>query len=66
MDRVSGRVKFARFAVSELWYVCEDGFEFPIPLSDTVGAVFESEDKGVFFMRWIRPHMAMIDKAKAE
>lgn len=65
-QRVSGVVKFVRFAHQELWYVCEDGFEFPIPLSDTDGAEFKAEDKGMFFMRWIRKHIALIDAAKTE
>lgn len=64
--RVSGVVKFVRMSHQELWYVCEDGFEFPIPLSDTDGAEFKAEDKGMFFMRWIRKHIAMLEAAKAE
>ena len=69
-ERVSGQVKFSRFvnveAKKELWYVCDDGFEFPIPLSDTEGAEFKSSDKGMFFMRWIRKHMSLIESAKTE
>lgn len=65
-ERVSGVVKFVRLADSELWYVCEDGFEFAIPLSDTAGATFQAEDKGMFFMRWIKKHMTMLDAAKSE
>jgi len=65
-NRVGGVVKFVRLADSELWYVCEDGFEFAIPLEDTKGATFKAEDKGMFFMRWIRKHMAMLETAKAE
>lgn len=65
-NRVGSPVRFARFQDSELWYVCADGFEFPIPLSDTAGATFMPEDKGMFFMRWISKHMKMIDAAKME
>ena len=64
-DRVSGVVKFVRFADSELWYVCEDGFEFPIPREDTVGATFRAEDKGMLFMRWIKKQMTMLEEAKS-
>lgn len=67
-ERVSGKVKFVSFtnteSKQELTYVCEDGFEFTVPLSDTVGAEFKFEDKGMFFMRWIRKHMALIEEAK--
>jgi len=69
-QRVSGVVRFVRFnnteKKQELVYVCEDGFEFPIPMVDTEGAEFKAEDKGMFFMRWIRKHMAVIETAKAE
>ena len=69
-QRVSGVVRFVRFSNTEgkreLLYVCEDGFEFPVPMVDTKGAEFKAEDKGLFFMRWIRKHMAMIEAAKAE
>lgn len=64
-ERVAGTVKFVRLANSELWYVCEDGFEFAVPLTDTAGAEFKAEDKGLYFMRWIRKHMAMLDEARA-
>lgn len=66
MTRVSGKVNFLKFVNRELWYVCDDGFEYPIPLEDTDGAEFEPSDKGLFHMRWIRKHMEVIDKAKAE
>jgi hypothetical protein len=65
-ERVSGFVSFSKMVNQELWYVCDDGFEFAIPLSDTEGAEFKAKDKGMFFMRWIRKHMAMIEAAKAE
>jgi len=65
-ERVGSSVKFVRLADSELWYVCKDGFEFPIPLSDTAGATFLAEDKGLFFMRWISKHMKMLETAKEQ
>lgn len=69
-ERVTGVVRFTRFVniemKQELWYVCNDGFEFPIPLDDTKGAEFKAEDKGMFFMRWIRKHMSLIEAAKTE
>jgi hypothetical protein len=64
-ERIAGRVKFVRYQDGELWYACEDGFEFAIPKEDLAGAVFLAEDKGMLFMRWIRKHMEMIAKAKA-
>jgi len=71
-DCVAGKVRFARFDHTDgkpepqLWYVCENGFEFPVPVSETAGAEFKAEDKGMFFMRWIRPHLELVEKAKSE
>jgi len=59
-QRVKGNVKFNRLEAGELWYVCEDGFQFPVALEDTHGAVFNAEDKGLYFMRWIRRHMEQV------
>jgi len=70
IDCVKGKVEFARFVntevKTELWYVCENGFEFPIPFEETKGAIFEAEDKAAYFMRWIRPHLKMVEAAKTE
>ncbi len=59
-------VKFVCFKHNELWYTTECGFEFPIHVSETPGAEFKSEDKAMFFMRWIRKHIALIKSAKEE
>lgn len=63
---VTGTARFLKLVDSELWYVCEDGYEFAIPLSETAGAEFKAEDKGIFFMRWIRKHMDMLEEARSE
>lgn len=64
---VKGKARFTALKDGELWYQTEIGaFEFPVPLADTVGAVFKAEDKAIFFMRWIRKHMTMLEKARAD
>lgn len=66
-ERVSGKtVQFSHYHQKELWYICEDGFMFPVPIDDTGDGKFWSTDKATFFMRWIRKHMEMIEKAKTE
>lgn len=65
-ERVKHDVVFERFQNNELWYICDDGFQFPVPASDTGNAVFHRHDKGSFYMRWIRKHMEMIDQARSE
>jgi len=60
------QVKFTHYKTKELWYVTECGFEFPVPIEDCGDATFLSEDKAMMFMRYIRKHMEMLEKAKAE
>jgi hypothetical protein len=57
------KVKFVQYFDDNLYYVCENGFEFPVPISDTGTARFLSEDKSMFFMRWIRKHLELIKDA---
>ncbi|WP_187629937.1 hypothetical protein [Paraburkholderia sp. UCT31] len=57
------KVQFVRFADAELWYVTEDGFEFPVPIADTGEAAFLAQDKAMLFMRYIRKHLALLSEA---
>lgn len=61
-QRVRHPAEFVRFEYPDLWYVCEDGFDFAVPVEDTrntQGAtpVFKAVDRGIYFMRWIRAAM---------
>lgn len=58
------RVKFVKYQQQELWYKCENGFEFPIPISDVGDAAFLNEDKALLFMRWIKKHLDLVNQAK--
>jgi hypothetical protein len=66
----SGRkVRFTHFKNGELWYVTETGFAFPVSVTDTkeIGdATFQAEDKALLFMRYIRKHLDMLEKARTE
>ncbi len=59
-------VRFTHFTEGELWYVTEDGFEFPVPTNrhECGTANFLAEDKAILFMRYIRKHIEMLEKAK--
>ena len=65
-ERVSAGkvVHFVRYQNHELWYVTDDGFEFPVPISDTGTGVFAAEDKAILFMRWIRQQMSLLTAAR--
>ena len=58
------KVHFSFYRKGELWYKTEDGFEFPVPISDCGDAVFLNEDKAILFMRYIRKHLENIGEGK--
>lgn len=60
------KVTFVRYQQKELWYITEDGFEFPVPISDTGDAAFLDSDKAILFMRWISKHIKNIEQARLE
>lgn len=49
-------VTFQMYRKGELWYKTDSGFVFPVPVSDTGDGDFLSQDKALFFMRYIRKH----------
>lgn len=55
-DMVSGdkTVKFKYYRKDHLYYETEDGFIFPVPISDTGDAQFLAQDRAMLFMRYIR------------
>ena len=59
-------VRFSFYRDNELWYVTEDGFEFPVPLDDIGNATFMHKDKAILFMRYIRKHIEYLDNARKE
>jgi hypothetical protein len=66
MVKDNKQVTFARFKEGELWYRTEDGFEFPVPVSELGTATMLAEDKALLFMRYIRKHVAMLETARSE
>jgi hypothetical protein len=66
-EMVAGRVHFAFYRDGELWYRTDVGvFEFPVPVADVGTATFLAEDKGMFFMRWMRKHIAKLEGFRAQ
>jgi hypothetical protein len=54
---VIGQVTFEFYRSGELWYVCDNGFKFPVPIDDTQNATFLAKDKAILFMRYIRKYL---------
>ncbi len=59
-------VKFVHYVGGNLWYQTQDGFMFPVPISDIGDATFMAEDKAILFMRYIRKHLQFLEAARAE
>jgi hypothetical protein len=60
------KVHFSFYRDRELWYVTEDGFEFPVPIEEVGNSTFLAEDRAILFMRYIRKHIELLEKAKKE
>ena len=63
-DMVKNKVvKFQYFRENELFYVTECGFLFPVPISDVGNATLKNEDNALYFMRYIRKQLALLETA---
>ena len=56
-ELIKGKVKFDFYRGGELFYTTENGFQFRVPISDTGDGIFLAEDKGIYFMRYIRKEL---------
>ena len=66
-SHIKGEARFIHYHDGALWYVCNDGFEFPVPVPGDVGSArFLATEKASLLMRYIRKHMEMLEKARAE
>lgn len=58
-------VYFKYYRQGNLMYETECGFEFPVPLSDTNDATFPAKEKAIFFMRWIRKQVDLVNASQS-
>jgi len=56
------QVHFRYFRDGLFYYESDNGFLFPVPLTDIGTATLKDTDKAILFMRWIRPHFEMLCK----
>lgn len=56
------RVYFEYYRKGELWYKCDNGFMFSVPIDDTGDGTFQKEDKAMLFMRYIRKQFESVSK----
>ena len=62
---VNKTAKFVYCTDGALWYDV-DGFRFPVPFEDTVGAYFEPRHKAINLMRWIRKQLEENESQREE
>lgn len=60
-DHVKGRARFVHARAGHLYYRTDSGLEFPIPFTEMDDATFLSEDKAIFFMKWIRKFLKTVE-----
>ena len=60
------KVKFKFYRKGELFYETEDGFIFPVPISDCGDGTFLAEDRAMLFMRYIRQALANTEPEDTE
>lgn len=60
------KVHFKFYRDGELWYETDDGFVFPVPVSDVGNATFLAEDKAILFMRYIRRYKDALEKERGK
>jgi len=60
------QVHFIHFRDDEFIYKTDDGFEFPIPMSDLKNQKLTllATDKAIYFMRWIRKQLELVTAIK--
>lgn len=58
------KVKFAFYRDGDLWYETENGFRFPVSISDIGNATFNFEEKAILLMRYMRKHLDTIKEAQ--
>ncbi len=55
---------FVYYRDKALFYETDNGFQFPVPVEDAGSATFNSEEKAILLMRYIRKHLAKTQEAK--
>lgn len=56
-DCIRGNVTFSYYRGGQLWYECDNGFVFPVPVEDIGDATFLNIDRAALFMRYIRKYI---------
>jgi len=61
---IRGNVTFSYYRGGQLWYSCENGFLFPVPVEDIGDATFLNVDRAMLFMRYVRKYINELMKSE--
>jgi len=62
MIRPGKQVHFYFAKGTQLWYITDDDFVFPVPFSDMGDGKFLPSDKAIIFMRYIRKQLKRVEE----
>jgi len=60
------KAHFVFYRDQSLFYETDNGYQFPVPISDAGSATLNHEEKAILLMRYIRKHIERTEQAKAE
>lgn len=63
---IQGKVQFQFYRKGNLYYTCDNGFQFRVPIEDCGDASFNREDKAILLMRYIRKEIKLQDGEENE
>lgn len=66
IDNLRGTVTFIKAQGPDLWFRCENGFEFPVPFIELGGAMVLAEEKATILMKWIYRHQKLVESAQEQ
>jgi hypothetical protein len=66
MVKDNRKARFVFFRDGALHYETEDGFVFPVPVSDAGSATFGAEERAILLMRYIRKYLAVVETARQD
>lgn len=62
-DLVKGKIAvFEYYRAGNLYYITDDAFQFPVPISDTGEGEFRKGHKAIELMRWIKKQFDIIQR----
>ncbi len=64
MIKDNKKVHFKFYRAGNLYYQTECGFLFPVPIVDIGDATFNTEEKAILLMRYIRKYLMEIENEK--